>query len=98
MLNCPKGYIIHKSCVWLFSCEIVIANFKNSQSLLQFLVVLSCLAATCLAAPRNELTCSLCTDIITDIDNFITSDKTEEQIVEFVSQVGIKDWIVVRFL
>ena len=32
---------------------------------------------------RNDLSCSICLDIITDLDNFITSDTTEDQIVAF---------------
>ena len=40
-----------------------------------------------LAAPRNELTCDICIDIITDIDEWLTSDKTEQEIVDFVSEV-----------
>merc|ERR1712013_704193 len=30
------------------------------------------------AQPRNQLTCDICTDIMTDLDNFITSDTTEQ--------------------
>ena len=47
--------------------------------------LLSALVATSFAVPksRNELTCSICIDIITDLDNFITSDTTEDQIVAF---------------
>merc|ERR1712105_444932 len=36
---------------------------------------------------RNELTCSICIDIITDLDNFITSDTTEDQIVAFFKEL-----------
>jgi hypothetical protein len=36
---------------------------------------------------RNELTCDICVDIITDIDEWLTSDKTEQEIIDFVSQV-----------
>merc|ERR1712154_720663 len=50
-------------------------------------VLLSCLMATALCAPKNDLTCSICVDIVTDLDNFITSDTTEQQIVEFVEQI-----------
>ena len=54
------------------------------------LALLSCLLASTLSAPKNDLTCSICVDIVTDIDNFITSDTTEQQIVEFVEQVREK--------
>ena len=36
---------------------------------------------------RNELTCEICVDIITDIDEWLTSDKTEQEIIDFISQV-----------
>merc|ERR1712228_489432 len=39
------------------------------------------------AYPKNELTCDICIDIITDIDNFITSDTTEEEILAFFNQI-----------
>merc|ERR1739838_345416 len=51
------------------------------------LAILSCLLASTLSAPKNDLTCSICVDVVTDIDNFITSDTTEQQIVEFVEQI-----------
>merc|ERR1712098_459831 len=35
----------------------------------------------------NELLCSICVDLVTDLDEFITDDKTEQQIVEFVEQI-----------
>merc|ERR1712012_216719 len=36
---------------------------------------------------KNDLTCSICLDIITDLDNFITSDTTEDQIVAFAKEI-----------
>merc|ERR1712038_780244 len=50
-------------------------------------VLLSCLMASAMCAPKNDLTCSICVDVVTDLDNFITSDTTEQQIVEFVEQI-----------
>merc|ERR1712211_40649 len=49
--------------------------------------VLPC--AVSLAAPqlKSELTCSVCTKVITDIDNWITSEKTEAEIVDFAKKV-----------
>ena len=35
----------------------------------------------------NALTCAICIDLVTDIDEFLTSDTTEDQIVQFVEQV-----------
>ena len=40
-----------------------------------------------LTAPRNELTCSICVDVLTDLDNFITSDTTEQDIVDFAKNL-----------
>ena len=51
-------------------------------------VLLSCLMASALCAPKNDLTCSICVDVVTDLDNFITSDTTEQQIIDFVEQVS----------
>ena len=58
---------------------------KTSKMMKVALFLLSALVASSLAVPksRNELTCSICIDIITDLDNFITSDTTEDQIVAF---------------
>jgi hypothetical protein len=50
------------------------------------LVLLSALVAVGLAAPRNELTCTICIDVVTDLDNFITSETTEQQIVDFAKE------------
>merc|ERR1712036_117111 len=33
------------------------------------------------------LTCAICIDLVTDIDEFLTSDTTEQQIVQFVEQL-----------
>ena len=47
------------------------------------LVLLSCLQTSFSALPeQSELSCTLCLDILTDLDNFITEDTTEEEIVE----------------
>merc|ERR1712233_103487 len=35
----------------------------------------------------NSLTCAICIDLVTDIDEFLTSDTTEDQIVQFVEQL-----------
>jgi len=53
------------------------------------LVALMCivLVASAMPEPRNELTCDICVDVMTDLDEFITSDTTEEEIVNFVKQL-----------
>ena len=56
-------------------------------------LVLACvtlaLAASSLPRTRteNDLTCDICVDVMTDIDDFITSDTTEQQLVDFIKQV-----------
>ncbi len=44
------------------------------------------------AAPNQseprDLLCEICVDVVTDIDEFLVSDPTEQQIVEFVEQVN----------
>ena len=62
---------------------------KTSKMMKVAFFLLSALVASSLAVPksRNELTCSICIDIITDLDNFITSDTTEDQIVQFFKEL-----------
>eukprot|EP00091_Calanus_sinicus_P019413 TRINITY_DN4874_c0_g1_i4.p2 TRINITY_DN4874_c0_g1~~TRINITY_DN4874_c0_g1_i4.p2 ORF type:complete len:106 (+),score=28.58 TRINITY_DN4874_c0_g1_i4:201-518(+) len=56
---------------------------------MKVLILLSAfvLAASALPQTRNELTCDICMDIMTDLDNFITSESTEQEIVDFVKQI-----------
>merc|ERR1711902_298858 len=56
---------------------------------MKFALLLSALVASALAAPKtkNELTCTICVDVITDIDNFITDTTTEDQIVQFFKEI-----------
>merc|ERR1712080_570275 len=35
----------------------------------------------------NALLCAICIDLVTELDNFITSDTTEQEIVTFVEQI-----------
>merc|ERR1712189_3413 len=65
----------------------IVFAFHNLQKMKAVLVLLSCLLATAFSAPKNDLTCSICVDIVTDLDNFITSDTTEQEIVHFVEQI-----------
>merc|ERR1719278_1190626 len=54
-----------------------------------FLCSFALFASTLAFVPksRNDLTCSICVDIITDLDNFITSDTTEDQIVAYAKEI-----------
>merc|ERR1712211_81603 len=57
---------------------------------MKMLLILACAVALALGGalrPRNELTCQLCVDIVTDLDNWLTDDKTEQEIVDFVKQL-----------
>merc|ERR1711875_95535 len=62
---------------------------RHKKKMKAALFLLSALVASSQAVPksRNELTCSICIDIITDLDNFITSDTTEDQIVAFFKEL-----------
>ena len=53
------------------------------------LLVVSCLLGLAVSMPqaKNELTCEICVDVITDLDNWLTSDATEQDIVDFVKEV-----------
>merc|ERR1712037_378801 len=53
------------------------------------LILLASLLASVSAIPKggNALTCAICIDLVTDIDEFLTSDTTEDQIVQFVEQL-----------
>merc|ERR1712049_28617 len=50
------------------------------------LVVLSCLLGLSLSAPKskNELTCTICTDVLTDLSEWVTSETTEQEIITFL--------------
>ena len=52
-----------------------------------------CLAASARAAPEQprDLVCDICVDIIQDIDDFLTSDTTEQEIIDFVEGVSNRD-------
>ena len=65
-------------------------NYTTDYKMKAVLALFSCLLASALCAPKNDLTCSICIDVVTDLDNFITSDTTEQQIVEFVEQVSLR--------
>merc|ERR1712198_109407 len=48
-------------------------------------VLFSCLISLGMAAlTKNDLTCTLCVDIVTDLDTWLTADATEAEIVDFV--------------
>merc|ERR1711962_629121 len=63
---------------------------KQLKTMKTFFILFSALFASSFAIvhkSRNDLTCSICLDIITDLDNFITSDTTEDQIVAFAKEI-----------
>merc|ERR1712038_280974 len=53
------------------------------------LFLFTCILASVSSKPKdgNALTCAICIDLVTDIDEFLTSDTTEDQIVQFVEQL-----------
>eukprot|EP00091_Calanus_sinicus_P005506 TRINITY_DN15949_c0_g1_i1.p2 TRINITY_DN15949_c0_g1~~TRINITY_DN15949_c0_g1_i1.p2 ORF type:complete len:106 (-),score=51.58 TRINITY_DN15949_c0_g1_i1:15-332(-) len=53
------------------------------------LVLLFSLLTTTLSHPRvkNDLTCPICLDVVTDIDEFLTDATTVEEVIEFAKQL-----------
>merc|ERR1711909_180390 len=64
-------------------------GISPSLNMKSLLLVFSCLVVACLSLPRdsNDLTCSICVDVVTDIDQFITEDTTIQQIMDFAKQL-----------
>lgn len=57
--------------------------------LLLCIIGLSAVAAKPKQSEPRDLLCTICVDVITDLDEFLVSGPTEQQIVEFVEQVEI---------
>ena len=53
------------------------------------LVLLLCLLSSSLShrQVKNDLTCPICIDVVTDIDEFITDETTVNDILEFAKQL-----------
>eukprot|EP00092_Neocalanus_flemingeri_P017947 GFUD01019420.1.p2 GENE.GFUD01019420.1~~GFUD01019420.1.p2 ORF type:complete len:126 (+),score=36.57 GFUD01019420.1:48-425(+) len=53
------------------------------------LSLLLCLFATSLSHPgvKNDLTCPICIDVVTDIDNYLTADTTKQEILFYAKQL-----------
>merc|ERR1712227_913241 len=62
---------------------------KVTVVIMKVLLVLASLvlATSALVRPRNDLTCSICMDIMQDLDDFITSDTTEQEIVDTIKEI-----------
>merc|ERR1712243_431409 len=61
---------------------------RTGTLIMRTIILLSALLASCLALPKTEsILTNLCIDIITDIDEFLTSDPTEQAVVEFAEQI-----------
>jgi len=50
-------------------------------------LVLVTLSTDSVKGARNDLLCNICLDIVTDIDSWITSDTTEDQIVDWLHMI-----------
>ncbi len=56
--------------------------------MMKTLLVLLFSATLATASPQpKDLLCDICIDVVTDLDNWLTSDQTEADIVHFVEQV-----------
>ena len=50
-------------------------------------LVMAALSTDSVRGARNDLLCNICVDIVTDIDSWITSDTTEDQIVDWLHMI-----------
>merc|ERR1712117_38686 len=64
-------------------------------TMFKVLSVLCLIAATQAANQPKDLLCDICVDVVTDVDNWITSDPTMDEIIHFVeglcSALGLID-------
>ena len=69
----------------------IMMYFRQSEMKLVFAVLFLAVAVSGLSgpnpAPSNVLFCNICVDIVTDIDEFLVSEPTEQAVIEFVAQV-----------
>merc|ERR1712221_38921 len=65
----------------------LLLSIHSSATMMKLLVFCCLLGLGMATLAKNELTCTICVDVVTDLDTFITSDTTEAEIVEFVEQV-----------
>merc|ERR1711942_271498 len=56
-------------------------------SMMLLLILLFFLSPSLVHSSQNDLTCSTCVGIVTAIDDWITSDKTEQEILDFFNQI-----------
>ena len=54
----------------------------------QFLAVLFVAGLAQAAAQPRDLACDICMDVVTDLDEWLTSDATEGEIVHFMESVS----------
>ena len=60
------------------------------------LLLLSSLVSCSLADQPKDLLCDICIDVVTDLDEWITSDSTMDDIINFVEGVTLKSCILTR--
>merc|ERR1712158_194192 len=64
----------------------LLRKIATMRSFLGLALIISLMVMDSYAAD-NQLTCTMCVDVVTDIDNWITSDKTEEEILNFFNEI-----------
>merc|ERR1712002_918164 len=66
-------------------------TLHSSLVTMRAVLLLSCLLATALAAKTKTdakgLACDICMDVIKDLDNFLTDDTTQEEVLNFVKEL-----------
>ena len=50
-------------------------------------LLMAAVAVGSVRGSANDLLCNICLDIVTDIDSWITSDTTEDQIVDWMHMI-----------
>ena len=61
------------------------------------LLLLSSLVSCDQAEQPKDLLCDICVDIVTDIDEWITSDSTMDDIINFVEGVSCEHLSMIQF-
>ena len=77
--------------------EIVISSFQLEDiNMYKLAITLVCLIGFSQAVPNRQvrsktkdLLCDICVDVVTDLDEWITSDSTMDEIIEFVENVRL---------
>ena len=71
-----------------FDCSSVFYSHLQIKMFKQFLAVLFVAGLAQAAAQPRDLACDICMDVVTDLDEWLTSDATEGEILHFLEGVN----------